>query len=85
LEYLVHHGLEGGWAIGKAKVHDQWLKETWICSKCSLPLITLLNTDINVSPSYIKLGEVLCALESMYEVIDEEEVSIFCMMALSAQ
>jgi hypothetical protein len=65
--------MEGSWAIGEAKVHDQWFKETLICSKGSLPLITFSAADIIVSPLYIELGEVLCALESMYEIVDEGE------------
>jgi hypothetical protein len=37
-----------------------------------------LDTDIIVSPSDIELGEVLCALESMDEIVNEgERVSIF--------
>jgi hypothetical protein len=49
-----------------------------ICSECSLPLIALSDADIIVSPSYIKLGEVLHTLKSMDEIIDEREgVSIF--------
>jgi hypothetical protein len=49
-----------------------------ICSECGLPLITLSDADIIVSPSYIELGEVSCALESMDEIVDEgEKVSIF--------
>jgi hypothetical protein len=42
------------------------------------PLIALSDADIIVSPSYVKLGEVLRALESMDEIVDEGEgVSIF--------
>jgi hypothetical protein len=73
LEYFVHHGLEGSWTVGEAKVHDQWFEEISICSECGLPLIAILNTDIIVSPSYIEFGEVSCALESMYEIINEGE------------
>jgi hypothetical protein len=54
--------------------------------KSSLSLIAFSDTDIVVSPSYVELGEVLCALESMDEIINEGEgVSIFYMMALSVQ
>jgi hypothetical protein len=49
-----------------------------ICSEGGLPLISLSDADIIVSPSYIKLGEVSCALELMDEIVDEGEgVSIF--------
>jgi hypothetical protein len=44
----------------------------------SLPLIALSDADIIVSPSYIELGEVSRALESMDEIVDEGKgVSIF--------
>jgi hypothetical protein len=49
-----------------------------ICSECGLPLITLSDAYIIVSLSYVELGEVLHALESMDEITDEGEgVSIF--------
>jgi hypothetical protein len=44
-----------------------------ICSECSLPLIALSDADIIVSPSYVELGEVSHALESMDEIINEGE------------
>jgi hypothetical protein len=44
----------------------------------SLPLISLSDADIILSPSYIKLGEVSCTFELMDEIVDEGEgVSIF--------
>jgi hypothetical protein len=73
VEYLIHHGLEGGRTIGEAKVHDQWFKEATIGAKCGLPLITLLNSDIIVPPTDVELGKVLRAFESVNEVIDERE------------
>jgi hypothetical protein len=73
LEYFVHHGLEGSWAVGEAKVHDQWFEETSICSEGGLPLIALSDADIIVSPSHVELGEVSHALESIDEIVDEGE------------
>jgi hypothetical protein len=49
-----------------------------------LPLIALSDADIIVSPSYIELGEVSRALESMDEIVDEGGYRFFCVMALSA-
>jgi hypothetical protein len=63
LKDFMHHGLEGGWTVGKAKIHDQWHKRTLICLECSLPLITLSDTHIIVSPAYIELCEVAHTLE----------------------
>jgi hypothetical protein len=73
LEYFVHHGLEGSWAVCEAKVHDQWFKETSMCPEGGLLLIALSDADIIVSPSYIELGEVLHTFESMDEIVDEGE------------
>jgi hypothetical protein len=70
--------LESSWAIGETKVHNQRFKETMIRLKHCLPLVALSNADIVVSPSHIKLGEVLHALESMDEIVNEwKGVSIF--------
>src|SRR6266436_5953080 len=73
LEYLVHHGLEGGRAVGEAEEHDQGFKKSSVCAECGLPLITFLNADIVVSPSDIKLGEVTRTPESVNEVGDERQ------------
>jgi hypothetical protein len=40
-------------------------------SECHLPLIAFLYAGVVVSPAYIELGEVLCAFESIDQVIDE--------------
>src|SRR5882724_11278895 len=58
LEYLIHHGLESGWAVGETEEHDQGFEKSSVCAESSLPLITFLDADIVVSPSDIKLGEV---------------------------
>jgi hypothetical protein len=57
LEYLIHHSLEGGQTIGETKVHHKWLKEVSICAESGLPLITLSDMDIIVSPVHIELGD----------------------------
>ena len=53
LEDVVHHGLEGGWAVGEAEEHDQGFEETLICSEGGFPLISLFDPYIVVSPMYI--------------------------------
>jgi hypothetical protein len=65
LEYLIHHSLEGGRTIGETKVHYKWLKQASICVESYLPIITLSDMDIIVSPAHIELGEVAHALEPM--------------------
>jgi hypothetical protein len=51
--------------VGETKIHDKRLEETSISLESCLPLVTLLDTDIVVSPAYIEFGEVTCTLESM--------------------
>jgi len=47
---MVHQPYKGPRCIGQAKRHDQPLKEAFICLKCSLPLITLPNSDMVITP-----------------------------------
>ena len=52
-EYVIHHRLEGGWAIGKSEKHHQGLKQPSVSLKCYLPLIAFLDLNIVVAPSNI--------------------------------
>ena len=57
LEDVIHHGLEGGQAVGEAEEHDQGFKEAPICLEGSFRLISLFDSHIIVSPtssSFIK-------------------------------
>ena len=58
-EDVVHHCLEGSWAVGEAKEHDQGFKEASIRPEGSLPLVSLFDLYIVISPSYVQLCEVL--------------------------
>jgi len=53
LEYVIHHRLEGSWAIGGSEEHHQGLKQPSVGSKCSLPLIAFSDMNIVVAPSNI--------------------------------
>ena len=59
MEDVIHHHLEGCWAVHKAKEHDLWLKEPSVGMECGLPLISLLDLDIVETPLDIQLGKVL--------------------------
>ena len=54
LEDVVHHGLEGGRAVGEAEEHDQGFEEAPIRLEGSFPLISLFDSHIVVSPTYIQ-------------------------------
>ena len=47
----------GGGGVGHAKEHDSGFIESMVGNEGSLPLVTILDTDIVVSPSHIKLSE----------------------------
>ena len=59
LEDVIHHGLEGGWAVGEAKEHDQGFEEAPIHSEGGFPLVSFLDSYVVVSPTYIELRKVL--------------------------
>jgi hypothetical protein len=63
LEDVVHHSLEGGGRISESEKHHQRFKESTICTKCCLPLITFFHPNIVVTPSYVELRKVLRATE----------------------
>ncbi|KAG5349176.1 hypothetical protein C0989_005448 [Termitomyces sp. Mn162] len=73
LEYVVHHGLEGGGAIGESKEHNKQLKQSLVGLEGSLLLIFLLNVHVVVTPLDIQLSEVLHTLEVVDELRDEGE------------
>ena len=58
LKDVVHHGLEGGGAVGEAKEHDQGFEEAPIRSEDGFPLISLFDSYIVVSPMYIQFRKV---------------------------
>src|SRR5713101_7398050 len=45
-EYLVHHGLEGGQGIRKAKEHDPRFKHALIGFESGLPFIAFFDVDV---------------------------------------
>ena len=59
LEDVIHHCLEGSQAVGEAKEHDQGFKEASIRLEGHLPLVSLFDPYIVISPSYVQLCEVL--------------------------
>ena len=59
LEDVVHHRLEGSWAVGEAKEHNQGFEEASIRPEGSFPLVSLFDPYIVISPSYVQLCEVL--------------------------
>src|SRR3979490_345159 len=71
LEDLVHHRLEGRRAVGQSKVHHQWFEQTAISSERRFPFIAFFYPHVVIPPADVELGEVLRALESVNEVVNE--------------
>ncbi|KAG5339239.1 hypothetical protein C0989_005058 [Termitomyces sp. Mn162] len=70
---VVHHGLEGGWAVGETKEYNKWLEQSPVGPEGHLPLISLLNAHIVVTPLDIQFSEVSRTLKVVDELGDEEE------------
>ena len=58
-EDVVHHRLERRWAVSETKEHDKRFKQASVCLKGCLPLISILDSHVVVSPSDVQFGEVL--------------------------
>jgi hypothetical protein len=56
LEDVIHHGLEGSWAVSHTIQHYRWLKEPSVAPKGHLPFVAFLDLDVLVAPSDIKFG-----------------------------
>ena len=52
-----HESLKGGGGIGHAEEHDSGFIKSSVGDEGSFPLIALLDSDVVVSPSYVKLSE----------------------------
>ena len=72
-EGVVHEPLKGGRGVGEVKEHDGGFKEAFVGDKGSLPLVSVLDSNIVVSPSDIKFGEYFGIFELINEVRDQRE------------
>ena len=73
LEGVVHKSLERGRGVAKAKEHDCWFEKSLVCDESCLSLMTIFDSDIVVSPTNVKLGEVASIFQLVHEVRDEGE------------
>jgi len=73
LKDLIHHCLEGGRTVCKAKEHHQWFEQPVTCLKCSLLFVTFLHSHILIPPSHIQLHEVFCAAKLVDKVQNERK------------
>ena len=57
MEGVVHESLKSSRGIGKPKEHDGGFKQSFVGNEGCLPLVTVLDSYIVVSPANVKLGE----------------------------
>jgi hypothetical protein len=68
---VIHHGLEHHRQIGEPKEHDHGFEEPLICFEHCLPLVPIVDVDIIVAPSYVKLHEQGVASDAINEFWNE--------------
>ena len=56
-EGIGHESLKSGGGIGHAEEHDGGFVKSSVSDEGGFPLIALLDSDVVISPSYIKLSE----------------------------
>ena len=77
LEDFVHHRLKGRRAVCQSKVHHEQFEQTAISSKHCFPFIAFFYPHVVIPPANVELGEVLCAFESVNEVVNEgKEIAV---------
>ena len=82
-EGIGHESLKGGGRVGHAKEHDSGFIESSVGDEGGFPLVAFLDSDIVISPSYIKLGEDLGVFKFVDEVRNQGEgVCILDSMAI---
>ena len=56
-EVKVHKCLKCQWGATKSEKHHRWFEQSKRRNEGSLPLITLLDSNVIIPPSYVKLGK----------------------------
>ena len=70
---MVHHVLEGGRGVAKAKVHDHWFVQTILGLERCFMLVSLFNAYFVKASFDVKLGEDECILYFCYELWYQRE------------
>lgn len=71
VEYVIHEALEGCWCVSEAKRHDQHLVEAIACLECRFPFVAFSYPHVVVTGSKVELGEDLCTLQSVCDLLGE--------------
>ena len=67
-ERVGHESLESGGGVGHAEEHNCGFIESPVGNESSLPLVSVLDSDIVISPLHVKLGEDLGVFEFVHEI-----------------
>ena len=65
-EDVVHYQLERRGRICQSKKHDCWFEQSSVRLECRFPFVSLFDSDVIVSPSYVKLREDFRSFEVIY-------------------
>src|SRR5260370_32569861 len=61
----VHHHLKGSGGIGQSEEHNRRFEEPFRGEECCLPLVSLFDVDVVVSPPYIEFSKEGATSESV--------------------
>ena len=67
-EGVVYESLECSGGVAKAEEHDGGFKESFVHDEGRFPLMTILDADIVVSPTNVKLSVVVSVFQLVHEV-----------------
>jgi hypothetical protein len=70
---VIHESLKSCGGVGKSEEHYRGLEETFVGNKGGLPLVSVFDSDIVISPLDIELSERLGISEFVDEVGNERE------------
>ena len=71
VQYFVHHMYERGWCICQSKQNDLIFVESVWCFERGLVAVIWMNPHLVVSARQVQLGEYMCSVELIQQVLDE--------------
>ena len=72
-EQVIHESLEYCGGVAEAKEHDSGLKKSFVGDEGYLPLVTIFDLDVVVSPMNIEFSKVTSIFQLVHKVGDERE------------
>ena len=70
-EGVVHETLEGGGEVGESEEHHHGFKKSFVGNEGRLPLVTIFDSYVVVSPADVELSENLGVSQLVHEIGDE--------------